>query len=60
MRHVALLNLITQCKDDLKENMDERHISGVSAKAKNRDHDPRLTKHTTYINRAQEHIKEMG
>jgi hypothetical protein len=34
MRHVALLNLITQGKDNLKENMDERNISGVSTKNK--------------------------
>jgi hypothetical protein len=47
MRHVALLNLITQCKDNLKENMYERNILGVSAKK--RDHEPRLTKHTIYM-----------
>jgi hypothetical protein len=52
LRHVALLNLITQGKDNLKENMDERNISGVTTKNKYpRDHDPQLTKHTIYMSR---------
>jgi hypothetical protein len=59
LRHVALLNLITQCKDNLKENKDERNISRVSEKNKySRDHELRLTERTIYIEGASERIEE--
>jgi hypothetical protein len=56
MRHVALLNLITQCKDNLKGNMDERNISRVSAK--NRDHDGKTVCHELLKEGTSEHIEE--